>query len=142
MPKIALINMLIGFSALVLAAAAGAFLSMDLTKNYALDPASIHHWNMLLTKSSHGHFNLFGILHIVFGLTLPYSQWPLRWKQIQTIGLAAGLVAMGPCMLYKASQAPNLSIQGTDVLIGFLLSASLVALFAHAVGIASKIWRA
>lgn len=141
MPRIALINMLIGFSALCLAAAAGAFLSMDLTKNYVLDPASIHNWHSLLTKSSHGHFNLFGILHILFGLTLPYSQLAARWKKLQTFGFAAGLVAMGPCMLYKASQAPSLGIQVIDLLIGVLLSASLLALFSHAGGIASKIWR-
>jgi hypothetical protein len=141
MPKIGLINMLIGFCTLFIAASAGAFISFDLTQAFLKDPALLHVWEITLMKSAHGHTNLFGILHITLGLTLPYSPWPEKWKVAQTIGLFAGVIAMGPLMMIRAYLGPTDSFEPVGLFIGACLSLALLAIASHAAGLAFKIMK-
>jgi hypothetical protein len=139
MPRLAILNMLIGFAVLTLAAAAGSFVAFDTTEAFLKDKALLDSWQLLLQSSAHGHTNLFGLLHIVFGLTMPYSAWSARVKTLQTAGLAMGTVAMGPVMLIRSFAGPSESLDLLEVVIGLLLSAALVAMLTHAAGLAKKL---
>ncbi len=141
MPRLALINMAIGFFVLTLAASYGAFIATDLTSQFIHDPALINSWTSKLTQSAHGHTNLFGLLHIALGLTLPYSVWAERVKTFQTIGLGLGTLAMGPLMLIKSGLAPSENPDLISLAIGIGLSAALIALFTQAAGIAVRVLR-
>ncbi|MBC7532443.1 MAG: hypothetical protein H7318_12775 [Oligoflexus sp.] len=131
MPRLSIFNMAIGFMVLFFAACAGAFVSFDMTEAYLKDTAMLHTWQATLLASAHGHTNLFGILHIALGLTFPYSPLASKWKALQTAGLFAGVIAMGPLMMIRASYGPSASLEGMGLLIGALLSLSLVTLASH-----------
>lgn len=139
MPRIALVNFVIGFSVLFLAAAAGAFIANDLTEAFVRDKELLNSWNAILTRSSHGHTNLFAILHICFGLTIPYSVFSIKIKKLQTFGLLAGTFAMGPLMMVRASAPASEGFEVTTILIGICLSLSLAMIFSHACGLLGKI---
>jgi hypothetical protein len=139
MPRLALLNMLIGFAVLFLAAAAGAFLASDITTGFLRSKAFLDTWGMVLTKSSHGHTNLFALIHIAFGLTMPYSTLSLRLKKAQTVGLLLGTLAMGPGMLVRATMPPSEGIDVVAYVIGVGLSCALAAMFAHAAGLGAKL---
>lgn len=141
MPRIAIVNFLIGFVVLFLAASAGAFIANDLTESFLKDRELLNTWNAVLARSAHGHTNLFAILHICFGLTIPYSVFSSRVKFLQTIGLSAGTFAMGPLMLVRSFAPPTDSLDVTAILIGICLSGALVMIFSHACGLAGKIMR-
>ncbi|MEN9835124.1 MAG: hypothetical protein RL011_1317 [Pseudomonadota bacterium] len=138
MPRIALINIAIGFWTLFVAAAGGAFIATDMTATYIAEHSLNPNWNSVLLSSAHGHSNLFGILHIVLGLTLPYSKMAPRWKVLQTIGLACGVLAMGPGMFIRAVRAPSAESDPLGLILGVLLSAALASLFSHAAALTSR----
>ena len=138
MPRVGLLNFILGFMTLFLAASAGAFVSFDMTQAFLKDPEQLHSWQLTLLASAHGHTNLFGILHILLGLTLPYSPLPEKFKYTQTFGLFLGVIAMGPLMLAKALGEPSESFDGLGLLIGFCLSASLATLASHAASLSYK----
>lgn len=139
MPRLAVFNMMFGFLVLFLAAAAGAFLATDLTDGYLKDRAFLDTWVLTLTKSAHGHTNLFATIHVVFGLTMPYSIFSSRMKTAQTVGLVLGTLAMGPGMLVRAYSGPVAGLDAIEVVIGVMLSCALIALFSHAAGLAGKL---
>ena len=141
MPRLAIFNFLIGFLVLSLAAAAGSFIAVSITDSYLKDRAIAASWELLLSRSAHGHTNLFGILHILFGLTLPYSACSLRQKKAQTIGLFFGTVAMSFGMMIKAYSGPSQSGGLWDVVVGGLLSCALLALASHTLGLWQKLSR-
>lgn len=141
MPRLGLLNMVIGFFTLFVAACAGAFISFDMTQFFLKDPAQLDSWQLTLMKSAHGHTNLFGILHIVFGLTLPYSPFPSKIKIAQTCGFFAGVLSMGPLMMIRAYLGPTDSLEGIGLLIGAGLSLALLALSSHAAGLLFKLTR-
>src|SRR4051812_12910773 len=122
MPRLGVLNMMIGFLVLSIAAAAGPFLATDITAGYLHDKALLETWSLLLQKSSHGHTNLFGTLHVLFGLTLPYSALGNRVKKLQTIGLALGSLGMGPVLLVRAALGPTAGLDPTEIVIGTFLS--------------------
>ncbi|MCX6104842.1 MAG: hypothetical protein NTY08_03315 [Proteobacteria bacterium] len=138
MSKLSIYNMAFGFWLLFLAAAAGAFIATDLTAGYIAESGFRETWAMMLTKSAHGHTNLFALLHIAFGLTLPYSTLPLKWKIAQTFGLMCGAVAMGIGLLIRASKPPSNETDLVGICVGILLSAALAAIFTHATGLTAK----
>ena len=121
-PRLAIFNMMFGFLVLAVVAAAGAFIATDISDGYLRDKALLETWILLLSKSAHGHTNLFGLIHIALGLTLPYSTFSPRVKLLQTIGLALGTVAMGPIMLIRAYLGPVSGIDPTAALLGVMLS--------------------
>jgi len=133
--------MAFGFFVIFLAAAAGAFLATDITQAFLRDKQLLSSWTLMLGKSAHGHANLFGLVHIAFGLTLPYSIWGPRVKVAQTVGLALGTVAMGIVMLIRAYVGPTGGIDLTEAVLGIFLSCALAALFTHAAGLAGKLLR-
>lgn len=142
MARLGILNMALGFTILFLAAAAGAFISFDLTQAYLHDLSQLDSWQMTLLKSSHGHSNLFGMLHIALGLTLPYSPLSYRYKLAQTLSLAAGTLAMGPLMIVRAMSGPSDSFDVIGLTIGAGLSLALLALASQAAALFYKLLRA
>jgi hypothetical protein len=141
MNRLGILNMFIGFVILFLAAAGGSFIAFEMTTGFLKDPQILESWRLTLQQSSHGHTNLFGMLHIMFGLTLPYSDLTLRWKTWQTWGLFLGSLAMGPGMMARALVGPTESTDLTGVLVGLGLSAALLVLVSHAGGLMAKLMR-
>ena len=141
MPRIALLNILIGWSAIAIAAFGGVFIANDLSAGYIIKGQFSGAWEDVIRQSSHGHFNMFGMLHILFGLTLPYSKLPAYLKKIQTMLLAFGLVAMGPMMLIRSTIKPSLNLGLVEILIGVFMSLSLVSVLSHIYGICLKLRR-
>lgn len=139
MPRVAILNMVIGFAVLFVAAAAGAFIANDLTEAFLKDMELLNSWDAVLSRSAHGHTNLFAILHICFGLTIPYSLLSMRVKKLQTVGLFLGTFAMGPLMIIRAGMAPSDGFDPVSILIGLFLSCALAMLFSHAYGLAGKL---
>jgi hypothetical protein len=137
--RISQLNFLIGFAVVFLAAAAGAFVAFDTTEAFINDPGELNSsWRMLLQRSSHGHVNLFGVLHICMGLTIPYSALKPKIKLLQTVGLALGTFAMGPLMLIRSFGAPSDKLDVMEALIGACLSCALLALGVHLAGILAR----
>lgn len=141
MPKISIIHMAIGFSVVFFVAAAGAFLSLDITDSYVYETGQIDTWQHLLLRSAHGHTNLFGMLHILFGLTLPYSNFSQKVKNFQGCGLGMGTLAMSLGLFIQAQLGPSQGYSVIGVVLGILLSAALVAIGSHSVALFSKAFR-
>jgi len=141
MPKIAILNMIIGFAVLFVAAAAGAFIANDLTEAFLKDRELLNNWNAVLTRSAHGHTNLFAMLHIIFGLTIPYSELSIKIKKVQTAGLFLGTFAMGPLMVTRSTLPPSEGFDPLASVIGIFLSCSLAMLISHAYGLTCKLLR-
>lgn len=139
MPRLALLNMLIGFSVLALAAMAGAFIATDITQGYLRDKVVLESWALLLQKSAHGHTNLFALVHVCFGLTMPYSALPMRVKGWQTVGLALGTLGMAVGMTVRSFLGPTDGVDVAELAVGGMLSAALVAIASHAFGLAAKL---
>jgi uncharacterized membrane protein len=138
MPKIAILNMLIGFSAIFIAASAGSFIALETTDAFTKDPNLLHTWYLLTAKSAHGHTSMFGLLHIAFGLTIPYSSLSNGFKKIQTSGLFMGTIAMSIMMVIKSLTQPQTDISVLEVSLGVFLSAALIALGTHCYGLYTK----
>jgi hypothetical protein len=141
MSRNALFNLAFGFAILFLAAAAGAIVAVDTTDAFLRSAAGANSWAMTIQASSHGHTNLFGLLHIVFGLTLPYSRFPKKVQRLQTVALALGTVAMGPVMIARSFMPPPESTDFLTVLIGIFLSCSLAALASHSAALFARLSR-
>ena len=101
MPRIALFNMMIGFTVLLLSASGGTFIAYDMTEAFLKNNDQLNTWQMTLFRSAHGHFNLFGMVHILMGLTIPYSQLSVSLKSWQTGMMLAGTVAMGLAWFFE-----------------------------------------
>ena len=71
MSKVGLINFVIGFGVMFFAAASGGFVAFDLTEGFLKDNALLDTWQMTLLQSSHGHTNLFAMIHICLLYTSP-----------------------------------------------------------------------
>jgi hypothetical protein len=141
MPRLALFNLTFGFIVLFLAAAAGPFLATEITSGYLRDRALLETWQLALQKSAHGHANLFGLIHVAFGLTMAHSILPLWMKKAQTVGLMLGSISMGLVMLVRAAVGPVEGIDPTEIVLGITLSCALAAIGTHAFGLAGKMWR-
>lgn len=138
MQRIGILNMFLGFMLIFLAASAGAFVAMDATHRF-LDGVPVATWRDMLQASAHGHTSLFGIIHISFGITLPYSILSQRLKKIQTVGIFCGAMAMGPMMMIRAALGPTPTYEWNGLLIGGLLTLALFAIAGHAYGLLGKI---
>lgn len=138
MPRIAIGNMFIGFVFIFLSASAGFFLSTEHTRAHVEGGEMLNSWWLQLSSSAHGHTNLFGVLHVILGLTMPYS-FKAKWIRIvQTSGLFLGGIAMSFLMFLRAQSAPTLEYDFVGILIGVCLSASLVAIGLQLAGLAIK----
>jgi hypothetical protein len=140
MPRVGLFNMTFGFFLLTFAAAAGSFVATDMTEAFLRDPAALNSWRLTLERSAHGHTNLFALLHIAFGLTLPYSRFSRRVKWLQTLGLGLGSLVMAVLMVVRAGAGPVEGYDPLQLMMGAGLSAALLALAAHAVALMLRMW--
>ena len=138
MPRLALAHMLLGFSLVLFAAAAGAFVAYDATASFIHDPSNLHSWQFTILSSAHGHSNLFGILHILYGLTCNYSKLSLRIKKFQTLGLILGSLAMCFVMPIRAIMGPEENFDILGIIMGIFLSTWLAAVASHCYGLARK----
>jgi len=141
MNRIAILNMLIGFSAIFLAACAGSFIAFDTTEAFIKDKALLESWQMIMLKSAHGHTNLFGMIHIALGLTMPWSKLSLKIKKLQTIGLSMGTFAMSALMTTKSYMGPANELDFLDISIGIFLSAALLSIGLQCYGLYGKLAR-
>lgn len=139
MPRLGILNILIGFVVVVIAAFAGVFNALTMTEGFLRDPSILGSWQQTLKNSAHGHTNLFGYLHIFLGLTLIYSPLSDRIKWVQTVALLGGVVAMGPLMVVKASLGPSATTDALSIVIGLLLSCAMLSLISHSVGLALRL---
>lgn len=141
MQKIGIINILLGFITIVVSSCMGFFLVADAEKAFLVDTQILSSWSYTLFKSAHGHFNLFGMLHILMGLSFPYSKLPYRWLILQSLGLLMGTLTMGGLVLIRARIPPPQSLDLLGILIGCFLVCSLLSLMTHCYGLGLKVFR-
>ena len=139
MSKIALFNIGFGFAIVAIAAAGGAFISFDIATAFLSDPEIIKAWDHYLQRSAHGHLNLFGLLHVLLGLSLPYSKLPASIKKWQTVGFLAGSLAMGPGLLIRGYLGPSAALDLNGIIIGGLLTLALIAVASHSFAILRRV---
>lgn len=141
MPRIAIGNMLIGFIFVFMSASAGFFLSTEHTRAHIEGGQMLNSWWLQLSSSAHGHTNLFGILHVILGLTIPYSFQGKGIRVCQTIGLFMGGFAMSFLMFLRAQGSPSLEYDAIGILIGVCLSAALVSIGIQIAGLSVKFFK-
>lgn len=141
MPRLALLNITLGFFLLSVAACGGIFLSFYSTNAFLFDKSLMGTWLYHLARSAHTHTSQFGILHIAFGLSLAYSPWSQRFKQLQTLLLAMGSLAMSLLLLLRAYQGPRSSFDFVGLLIGAGAMGALATLLSHCYGLIYKLLR-
>ncbi len=139
MPQISLLNMAFGFFVIFVAACLGTFLVNDITQAQVVGSHWDQSWQALLYRSAHGHTNLFGMLHILLGITFPYSALSPRMKVFQTIGLFLGTIAMSFLLFLKSFLPPRLEVDVLSCFIGVFLSLALVAIGMQFVGLLLRI---
>ena len=135
MSKLATINIIIGFLAILIAACSGFFLAT--IAGTAIQSNNSQYLNSLiftLQKSAHTHTNMFGYLHIMFALTLRYSKLELKTKYRQTIGLLLGTLSMSFIMILRANFFTN-QTNFLEIISAVLLSFSLLSLLTHIYGV-------
>ena len=134
--KLALINIIIGFW-LIFIASSGGFFIADWQKNLVLNNKFIEllSWWGLIAKSSHGHTNLFGMLHILFGLTLEISTMRIIVKYLQTVAFFMGSLAMSVLLFIRSYHKPTFNEDVLSVIIGFLLSIYLLGILTHIIAL-------
>lgn len=143
MTKISLLNLIFGFFVISVAAMAGSFLALDTARAFIYDKSILESWSIIIQQSAHGHTNMFGMLHIMLGLTLPYSLLSLKTKAIQSFGLGLGTVAMSFLMMLRSEYKPEVgSFDVLGFIIGAFLSVALLALLLHVYGLLLKLMRA
>lgn len=139
MPRIAIWNLFFGFALICLAAASGAIVANDMSNAFVdtiqTGRSATQDWTLTLQGSAHGHVNLFGVLHIALGLTMPYARQTQRLRMLITTGLTGGSIAMGPLMIWRSLLQPVREIEASGILIGIFLSLSLAALLIHTAGL-------
>ncbi len=142
MSRIALGNILFGFVIIIFCSLGGFFLATDAEKYFQIDKTLLVTWQYTLFKSAHGHCNLFGILHILMGLTLPYSHLKSHYHIAQSFGLALGTLTMGVLMVIRGLHGiPSSAYDSMGITIGTFLSLAVGALMLHSFGIAKKLVR-
>ena len=139
MSQVSLWNLLIGFFVIFLAACAGVFLADDMTSHYVYQHTQVLSWELVIIKSAHSHTNSFGVLHILLGLTLPYSRVSATIKVFQTVALGLGTVAMSVLMMLKSQSPAVMGYDGLGTLIGICLSATFICILSHCYGLALRL---
>lgn len=138
MSRIALVNMAWGFVLIFVAACGGVFVALSSTESFINGPGTPQ-WHSLLQTASHGHVSLFGVIHVLLGLTMPYTRASKFENRLKTAGVALGSMAMGPLLLIRGALGPTLSTELNGLLIGICLSCALFAIAYHALGLTLKI---
>lgn len=132
------VNLVLGFSTLFISASAGSFISTEISDAFIHDKAILESWQLMLKRSSHGHVALFGIIQILFGLTMNYSGLTTKIKKLQSVGLSLGVLAMGPGLLARAVEGPKKDIDYLAIILGVFLSIWLITIISHIYGLLRK----
>ena len=130
--RVALANMTWGFFLLFVAACGGAFVALHLTEAFMSQNVAPN-WQSTLQTSSHGHTSLFGIIHVLLGLTIPYDGQTNKIRVLKSIALFCGSFAMGPLMLMRSAFGPAASTSWTGILVGVALAVALFGVLSHSV---------
>lgn len=141
MPRTAIFNFMFGFGLLFLGMCAGFFVVNDAEQAFMQSRQEqwLLSWTYTLLKSAHGHLSSFALMHILFGLTLPYSRLSQKIFIGQTLGLCLGSFAMGALLPLRAllTQSPS----GMDWLglgLGLCLSLCTLSVATHIYGLGLK----
>ncbi len=140
MPRLALFNMGFGFFLLFFASLVGVLLVWLTSDAIVVKPEVLTSWPYILLKSSHGHTSLFGIVQVLFGLSLPYSNLSARFKLWQTVCLSWGSLTMAFLLLFRAQAKPTIDIDLLGFIIGLGLSAFFIALFGHFLALFKRVF--
>lgn len=136
MDKTEQIHLIIGFWLIFLASCGGFFLADQQLDSFRQQrPEQLLSWWMVLSSSAHGHTALFGVLHILTGLTLPYGCLRGGWKVLQGSGLVLGSFAMSVLMMIRSFYIPDQLFDPMGILIGICLSCALGSVALHIVGL-------
>jgi hypothetical protein len=138
MSRVGLLNLAWGFFMIFMAACGGAFVALRTAENF-ISGTLAPQWEAVLQASSHGHTALFGVIHILLGLTIPYARSSIRHDQLKSLGILAGSFAMGPLLLIRASLGPTLSTELNGVMVGVALSMALLGILFHAIGLLRRV---
>lgn len=130
--------MIIGFLVIFFSASAGPFLSYYVLDGFILDEKILSSWELWLLRSAHAHTALFGLLQVVFGLTLPYSRISNSFKNWQTIGITCGILAMAIVLPLKSFIIPSNEIHIIDIVFGTLISLFYLAIATHVMGLVMR----
>jgi hypothetical protein len=141
MPRLAILNMVIGFATIFVVSAGGAFIANDLAVSFLREGQFSGSWLDTLLQSAHGHLGLMSLVQISFGLTMAHSKLSLRIKKYQTSLFCCGFLAMGPMMLLRAWYGPRESGDIIGLIIGVLLSGYMLAGLSHAFGLGKNLIR-
>lgn len=131
-------NLIVGFGLVIFAAFMGSFLAWSSADYIQHAPELLDSWQYILLRSAHGHTSLFGILHVLFGLSLTYSALEARVKKLQSLGLFSGSLSMAVLMTIRSVLTEPSSIDLLGFLVGLLLSLAALSLVSHLYGIASS----
>jgi rhodanese-related sulfurtransferase len=141
-PKYVRANLGFGFGILFLSGCFGAFLATDLDRAFLVQEGSsqLTSWAFTLAKSSHGHLSLFGLIHILLGLSLPFvprtSEKSQKWL---TSAIGAGSFSMGVLLFIKSWMTPHTPWANLlGLALGLGLGASLLGLFFHSLSFFKK----
>ncbi len=140
MPFLRVLNFFLGFSFLFIASSSGFFLAKE--SSYALLEAKEHlsSWVYVLQKSAHAHTNLFGLLHVAFGVSLTSSSLSFRFKFFQTLGFFSGSLAMSVLLFTRSYLSSHSSLSSLlSMVSAFFLACSLLALATHTFGLLKKL---
>ena len=141
MPKISLINICFGFFLIFCASMGGFFLGQETKEIISQNSLDLLKWEILIYKSAHAHTNLFGMLHILFGITIPYSKLSLTFKKLQTLGLMLGSLSMSVIMFFRAKINPYMDSDYGGAVMGVFLTLALLSIGVHCIGLTYKIIR-
>ena len=123
-----LIGIAWGFGLIFLSSCLGFFVRQQVL----IDPNPS--WHLMLLRSAHGHGSLFGMVHILHSLTVPYSSCSEQAKEWQFGGLLMGSLGMSLLLVVESFLDAEPSIN--KVLIGTALSCWMCAVVWHTYGIA------
>ena len=141
MPRISILNFLLGYLFIFLSASGGFFLSEEYTMAHLQGGDDLQSWWLQIAASAHGHTNLFGMLHILLGLTIPYSFKSRKIRVLKTVGLFLGSLAMSFLLYFRAYQKPTLGYDFIGILIGVCLSGALFSIGLQIFGLILKLRR-
>lgn len=124
-------NLIFGFSAILFSACGGFFLATEQSRHFAENAVGDPSWWFALSSSAHGHTCLFGILHVLLGLTFAYSSLGSRFRLLQSICLGSGTFAMSALMIIRSLSKPAIDFDTLGVFIGLFLSLAILSLLIH-----------
>ena len=142
MRKMATLNILLGFMLLFFLAMSGLFLRKEVVDQYLTAPEGLQSWRYMLMRSAHGHGNLFAMIQILYGVSLPYSRSKNTARIFQTTGFFLGACAMSVLVFLEAQAKPSaIGWSMNQLCIGTCISAWSIAMVWHSYGLASQFWR-